>query len=74
MSASGTVPGRQTVGRAELCAALWAYQCNPNAHLVIDNQYVANGIQAIIQRRAHKLLDGIDADLWLELQTANRRP
>ena len=62
---TGLVPGRQTVGRAELCAAIWAYRCDPSPPaLFIDNQYVVNGICAVIRGGASKYLDGPDSDLW----------
>ena len=64
--------GAQTVGRAELSAACWAYQCNPAIPaLYIDNRYVVDGISSIIQGQPGNLLDGPDDDLWMTLQAAN---
>ena len=64
-SATGRVPGRQTVGRAELCAAVYAYRCCPCPdELVIDNQYVAYGIANCRRGRTARYLGGPDADLW----------
>ena len=70
-SRTGTVPGRQTVGRAELFAAVFAYECEryPEA-LYIDNQYVAYGIANCRRGRSTKYLDGPDGDLWRRLIAA----
>ena len=60
--------GAQTVGRAELSAACWAYRCNPRVPaLYVDNRYVVDGINAVIQGQAARLLEGPDADLWYML-------
>ena len=68
---SGTVPGRQTVGRAELCAAIWAYQSRQRpTMLCIDNRYVADGVAAVMRGDTLKYLEGKDADLWQMLVEA----
>ena len=70
----GQAPGRQTVGRAELAAAVWAYRCEPSPEaLHIDNRYVVDGIAAVIERRHHHLLKGPDADLWEAMIAAGPR-
>ena len=64
--------GAQTVGRAELSAACWAYQCNPAIPaLYVDNRYVVDGITSIIQGQPGRLFDGPDADLWELVQAAH---
>ena len=51
-SAFRGVPGRQTVGRAELMAAVWVYEhCPEPEALYVDNVYVVSGVVAVLAAR-----------------------
>ena len=62
---SSIVPGRQTIGRAELCAVIWVSRCPGEALAVIDAKYLTfclakcNGDIC-----PASLLEGENGDLW----------
>lgn len=62
--AGGAVPGRQTSGRAELCALVWTSQCTGDFTLVTDNQGVLRGAQRWNGAAPPDLADGKNGDLW----------
>ena len=69
----GKCIGRQTVGRAELCAALWAAETTASSGgciVVTDCKYVADGISDLLAGSTKRLFDGEDADLWLRMAAA----
>ena len=64
----GRVPGRQTSGRAELCALVWVSRC-PNRPRVthIDNKGVIAGSKALQAGDAERHLQGKNGDLWAQV-------
>ena len=61
----GAVPGRQSVARAELYAALWARTHFPGAQVVTDCLYVQHGCTALRTGKGSKsFFQGPDGDLW----------
>ena len=58
-------PGRQTVGRAELAAMIWAARAAPEGLLLtVDSKYVWLRVRVVRDGKVQQLLDGADADLW----------
>ena len=65
ISHGGAVPGRQSVARAELYAALWARTHFPGALVVTDCLYVQHGCVALSTGKGVKsFFQGPDGDLW----------
>ena len=66
---SAACPGRQTVGRAELRAAVYAAEATGgNALVVSDSRYVVDGAAELRVGGGQHLLDGQDGDLWRRLR------
>ena len=59
-----SVPGNQTVPRAETQGALQAVKGGPVSELVIDATYTLNGLQAKGTTRQQLYTDGRNGDLW----------
>ena len=67
----GACHGRQTVGRAELCAAIWASMAGgPCTLIVAGSRYVRDGIDLLRKDGGQDLLEGEDGDLWRQLAPA----
>lgn len=61
---AGRVPGRQTSGRAELCALVWVSRCGGSPTMVTDNRGVIQGAARCNPSPPKDLLDGRNGDLW----------
>lgn len=62
--AGGRVPGRQTSGRAELCALVWVSRCPGEAVMVTDNRSVQQGAARCSPGAPEDLCEGRNGDLW----------
>ena len=62
--AGGSVPGRQTSGRVELCLLVWLSSCRGDFCMVTDNQGVMKGAARCGQGPPQDLAEGPNGDLW----------
>ena len=64
-TAAGHTAGRQTAGRAEVAALIWATgNLGPRGTVVTDCEYALKGASAIQAGAGAEYLTGMDGDLW----------